>query len=75
MVANNDMPPGLDAEQVREIIQCYGSSTEEEWIAEFKAADDGTGNTVMIVPTELMPTIRAIISRHEAENPAETAST
>jgi hypothetical protein len=71
----NLYPPGLDAKQVREIIEYYDSLTEEEWIAELEAADEDPRNTVMVVPTELVPAIRELIFRHEADVPGETVAT
>ena len=71
----NLYPPGLDAKQVREIIEYYDSLTEEEWIAELEAVDEDPNNTVMVVPTELVPAIRELLFRHETDPRTETAST
>ncbi len=70
----NVYPPGLDAEKVREIIEYYDSLTEEGWVAELEAAYEDPNNTVMIVPTELVPAIRELLFRHERSAPAETAA-
>ena len=70
----NVYPPGLDARQVREIIEYYDSLTEAEWIAQDEAAYEDPNNAVALVPKELFPAVAALIARHQAENPAETAA-
>ena len=70
----NVYPPGLDARQVREIIEYYDSLTEAEWIAQDEAAYEDPNNAVALVPKELFPAVAALIARHQAENPSETAA-
>ena len=70
----NVYPPGLDANKVREIIEYYDSLTEAEWIAQDEAAYEDPNNAVALVPKELFPAVAALIARHQAENPAETAA-
>ncbi len=69
----NSYPEGLDAKQVREIAEYYDSLTADEWIAELETPDKDPGNTVMVVPTELVPAIRDMIFRHEGAKPTQTA--
>ena len=68
----NVYPPGLDAKQVQEIIEYYDSLTEEEWIAELEAAYEDPNNTVMVIPTELVPAVRELLVKH-TEVEAETS--
>ena len=70
----NVYPPGWDANKVREIIEYYDSLTEAEWIAQDEAAYEDPNNAVALVPKELFPAVAALIARHQAENPAETAA-
>ncbi len=70
----NVYPPGLDAQRVREIIKYHDSLTDEEWIAEDEVAFENPNNTVMVIPTELVPAVRELLARHTADNPAETAA-
>jgi hypothetical protein len=56
-------PPGWDAERVQRVLEHYENQTEEEAVAEDEAAFAAEGQTVMVVPTELVPEIRELIAR------------
>lgn len=58
----NRYPPGWDLERVRRIIQHYESQTDEEAIAEDEAAFEDPAKTVMDIPTELVPSVRALLA-------------
>jgi hypothetical protein len=63
-------PPGWDAEKVKALADYYDNQTDEEAIAEAEAALEAEGQTLVMVPSELMPTIRALIAKHDQdENP------
>jgi hypothetical protein len=51
-------PPGWNDERVRKVLAHYESQTEDEAVAEDEAAFEAEGQTVMIVPTELVPETR-----------------
>ena len=57
-------PPGWDEERVRKVLAHYENQTEDEALAEDEAAYEAEGQTVMIVPTDLVPAIRQLIARH-----------
>jgi hypothetical protein len=59
-------PPGWNSERVKRVLAHYESQSEEEAVAEDEAAFEDLGQTVMEVPTELVPTIRELIARHQA---------
>ncbi len=59
-------PPGWDAERVKRVLAHYESQTEEEAVAEDEAAWETPGQTLMEVPTELVPAIRELIARRQA---------
>jgi hypothetical protein len=59
-------PPGWDAKRVRKVLDHYESQSEEEALAEDEAAYEDTGQTVMKVPAELVPTVRELIAKHKA---------
>lgn len=42
------------------------SQSEEEGVAEDEAAFEASGQTVMEVPTEIVPAIRELIAKHKA---------
>ena len=57
-------PPGWDEERVRRVMAHYELQSEEEALAEDEAAFEATGQTIMEVPTELVPTVRELIAKH-----------
>jgi hypothetical protein len=59
-------PPGWDAERVKRGLVHYESQSEEEAVAEDEAAFEDLGQTVMEVPIEIVPAIRALIAKHKA---------
>ena len=61
-------PPGWDEERVREVIAHYEDQTENEQFAEIEAARAAEGTTMMAVPTELVPEVRALLAR---KNPSD----
>ena len=56
-------PRGWDEERVRRVLAHYENQTEDEAVAEDEAAYEAEGQTVMIVPTALVPEIRKLIAR------------
>ena len=57
-----DFPPGWDEERVQRILQHYDSLTEDEEVAEDEAAFEDSTQTVMEIPNELVPTLRALLA-------------
>ena len=58
-------PPGWDEDRMREVLDHYESQGEEEQFAEIEAALETDGTTLMAVPTELVPEIRALLARQK----------
>jgi len=58
-------PPGWDAERVKRVLAHYESQSEEEAVGEDEAAFEASGQTVMEVPTEIVPAIRELIAKHK----------
>lgn len=56
-------PRGWNEERVRKVLAHYENQTEDEALAEDEAAYEAEGQTVMIVPTDLVPVIRELIGR------------
>ena len=48
---------------VTKVLDHYESQSEEEALAEDEAAFEDTGQTVMKVPAELVPTVRELIAK------------
>jgi hypothetical protein len=58
-------PPGWDEERVQRVIKHYESQSEAEAVAEDEAAFESSIETVMSVPTELVPDVRELIARRK----------
>ncbi|MBA3016611.1 MAG: hypothetical protein KJ550_05455 [Proteobacteria bacterium] len=59
-------PPGWDSKRVKRVLAHYESLSEEEAVAEDEAAFEAQDQTVMEVPTELVPAVRELIAKHKA---------
>ncbi len=58
-------PPGWDEERVKEVLAHYESQTDEEAVAEDEATFEAAGQTVMEIPTDLVPKVRELIAKHK----------
>jgi hypothetical protein len=56
-------PVGWDEERVRDVIAHHDNQSEDEQFAEIEAAQELDGTTLIAVPTELEPEVRAMIAR------------
>jgi hypothetical protein len=59
-------PRGWSEERVRKVLAHYENQTEDEAVAEDEAAFEAEGQTVMMVPTELVPAILQLMARRGA---------
>ena len=55
-------PPGWDEARVRDVLDHYESQTEDEALAEDEAAFEDSSQTVMVIPNDLVPAVRALLS-------------
>jgi hypothetical protein len=60
-------PPGWDEARVKKVIAHYDEQEEEVELAEDEAAQQHSGETVMVVPTELVPAVRELIAKHSSQ--------
>lgn len=60
----NVHPPGWDAGQVREVIDYYDAMSDDDLAAEIDAADADPNNTMMQIPTDLLPAIQSLLDEH-----------
>lgn len=56
-------PAGWDEDRIRKLAEHYDNQTEDEQVAEHEAAFLAEGQTVMVVPTDLVPEILKLISK------------
>jgi hypothetical protein len=59
-------PPGWNEERVKKVLTHYESQSEDEAVAEDEAAYEAPGQTVMEVPTDLVPAVRALIAKRKS---------
>ena len=60
-------PKGWNEQRVKQLIAELDSRTDEEWIAADEAgATDGDDQTVITVPTSLLPEIRRLLASHKS---------
>jgi hypothetical protein len=64
LTSQSDFPPGWDEERVRSVLEHYESQTEDEALAEAKAAFENANYSVMLIPNELVPAVRTLLSKH-----------
>lgn len=59
-------PPGWDEERVRQVIAHYDAQTEDEQFAEIEAAREAEDVTLIAVPTQLVPDVRALLAQKQS---------
>jgi hypothetical protein len=59
-------PPGWNEERVKKVLAHYESQSEDESVAEDEAAYEAPGQTVMEVPTDLVPAVRELIAKRKS---------
>ncbi|MGL4550312.1 MAG: hypothetical protein ACRC33_03920 [Gemmataceae bacterium] len=62
MSSQQKLPPGWDDERIRQVINHYEEQSEDERFAEVEAALP-EGVTLVAVPNELVPEVRALLAR------------
>ena len=62
MKNTTNFPQGWDEERVQRILHHYDSLTEDEAVAEDEAAFKDSTQTVMEIPNELVPAVRALLA-------------
>ena len=65
MKNKTNFPPGWDEARVQRVLQHYDSLTEEEAVAEDEAAFEDSTQTVMEIPHELVPAVRALLAARD----------
>jgi len=59
-------PPGWNEKRVQELIAHYENQTEDEEFADIEAARQAEDITMMAIPTDLVPEIRALLARRQS---------
>jgi hypothetical protein len=63
-MAQSRFPPGWDEERVERVFAHYETQSEGEALAEDEAAFESPGQTLMEVPSDLVPAVRELIAKH-----------
>ena len=63
---DSKLPEGWDESRIRRVLAHYEQQSEDEAAAEDEAALAAADQTLMEVPTELVPAVRELIARHKA---------
>ena len=58
-------PPGWNQERTKSLIEQYNQMSEEDFEKEDELASDGVGQTVISVPSALLPAIRQLLASHQ----------
>jgi hypothetical protein len=61
----NRFPPGWNEKKVQKLIAHYDSMTDDELVAEIESGLPAPGQTLISVPTELVPEVVKLINRHQ----------
>ena len=61
----SSFPPEWDEEKSLRVIAYYERRSEDQALAEDEAAFQGQSQTLMEVPSELVPVIRQLIARRQ----------
>ena len=63
-MAQSKFPPGWDEERVERVLAHYETQSESEALAEDEATFETAGQTLMEVPSDLVPAVRELIAKH-----------
>lgn len=58
-------PEGWDEARVRRVLEHYERQSDDAAVAEDEASPEATTDTLMVVPVELVPTVRRLIEQHK----------
>ena len=59
-------PLGWDEKRVKTVLDHYETQSEDETVAEDEAMFEAPGQTVMEIPTDIVPEVRELIAKHKA---------
>ena len=65
-MTKQNYPPGWDEQRVKDVLAHYESQTEDEEFAEIEAVLESKDDTLMSIPKELVPEVRALLARKKS---------
>jgi hypothetical protein len=63
MSKRSKFPEGWDETRVKRVLEHYEAQTDEHAVAEDEAAVEQKGQTLMEVPSDLVPAVRELIAK------------
>ena len=67
-MSEKKFPPGWNESRVESVLKHYESQSEEEAVAEDEAALEAPGQTLIEVPSRIVPRVRELIAEDEAQD-------
>jgi hypothetical protein len=61
----SQFPPGWNQKRIDELVAHYDSQSDDERAAEIEAAAEAQGQTLISVPTKLIPDVLKLIKRRQ----------
>jgi len=65
---SNKFPSGWNEDRVNKVIDHYETQSEDDAVSEDEAAYQHDGQTIMEVPSELVPKVRDLITKNASKN-------
>jgi hypothetical protein len=65
-MSKQKFPPGWDEKRVQDLIAHYENQTDDEEFADIEAAREAEDITLMAIPSELVPEVRALLARKQS---------
>jgi hypothetical protein len=67
-MSDSKFPPGWNEERVRKVLDFYEHQSEDTAVAEDEAAYESGTDTFIQVPNELVPAVRELIAKFQADH-------
>ena len=64
-MSKKHFPTRWDESRVQQVLDHYETQSDEEAVAEDKAAFENTTHTAIEVPVDLVPEVRELIAKHK----------
>jgi hypothetical protein len=64
-MSKQKFPPGWDEKRIKELLAHYENQTEDEEFAEIEATREAEDITLMAIPKDLVPEVRALLARKQ----------
>jgi hypothetical protein len=61
-----NFPPGWDEDRVRRVLEHYDTQSDDEAVAEDEATYESTTHTTMVIPVEVVPQVRELLTKRRA---------